>query len=304
LQGLVNTVSDPHSAIGGLEIEPHVALPAKPKRPAGSRASRISLRVVALGYLALLLGIPVGLVFYRAFEPGLSAFFDAISSPDAVHAFWLTFVCVIISVPLNTVFGIAAALYIVRGKGPGRRALDTIIDLPFAISPVVVGLALVLVYGENGWFGSSLVSAGFQVIFALPGMILATIFVSLPFVAREVIPVLREIGDEQEQAAQTLGANAWQTLVKVTLPSIKWGLGYGIVLTTARAIGEFGAVSVVSGKLLGQTETATLHVANQFENFDLAGAYATSVVLAAAALLVIFSMTFLQRRQERRGEDS
>ncbi|MGH2907588.1 MAG: sulfate ABC transporter permease, partial [Solirubrobacterales bacterium] len=213
-------------------------------------------------------------------------------------------VCVIVSVPLNTIFGVAAALYIVRGKGPGRRTLDAIIDLPFAISPVVVGLSLILVYGQNGWFGEDLATAGVQVIFALPGMILATMFVSLPFVAREVIPVLREVGDEQEQAARTLGANAWQTLMKITLPSIKWGLGYGIVLTTARAIGEFGAVSVVSGKLLGQTETATLHVANQFENFNLAGAYATSVVLAAAALFVIFSMTFLQGRQERRGKDA
>jgi sulfate transport system permease protein len=293
-------VAESGQILDGLEFEPHIALPAA-ATPAGGRASRISLRVVALGYVALLLGIPVALVFYRAFEPGIGAFFTAISTPDALHAFWLTFVCVIISVPLNTVFGIAAALYIVRGKGPGRRALDAIIDLPFAISPVVVGLALILVYGQNGWFGSGLANAGIQVIFALPGMILATIFVSLPFVAREVIPVLREIGDEQEQAAQTLGASTWQTLVKITLPSIKWGLGYGIVLTTARAIGEFGAVSVVSGKLVGQTETATLHVANQFENFDLAGAYATSVVLAAAALFVIFSMTFLQRRQERRG---
>jgi sulfate transport system permease protein len=298
-------VPDGAAYIDPLEFEPHVSLPAAgattPAR--GGRAARVSLRVIALGYLAALLGVPVALVFYRAFQPGIGAFVDAISTPDALHAFWLTFVCVIVSVPLNTIFGIAAALYVVRGKGPGRRALDTVIDLPFAISPVVVGLALVLVYGQNGWFGDSLTQAGIQVIFALPGMILATIFVSLPFVAREVIPVLREIGDEQEQAAQTLGANSWQTLLKVTLPAIKWGLGYGVVLTTARAIGEFGAVSVVSGKLLGQTETATLHVANQFENFDLAGAYATSVVLAMAALFVIFSMTLLQRRQERRGED-
>jgi len=263
------------------------------------RAARISLRTVALGYVALLIGVPVGMVFYQALKPGIGAFVDAVSSPEALHAFWLTFVCVIAAVPLNTVFGIAAALYIVRGKGPGRRVLDAVIDLPFAISPVVVGLSLILVYGQNGWFGDDLARAGVQVIFALPGMILATIFVSLPFVAREVIPVLREIGDEQEQAAHTLGAGAWQTLRRVTLPSIKWGLGYGVVLTTARALGEFGAVSVVSGKLVGQTDTATLLVANRYENFDLPGAYAVSVVLAATALLVIFSLTLLQRRQER-----
>lgn len=265
-----------------------------------SSASRISLRTIALGYLAAILLIPVGLVFYRAFEPGLEAFWTAISSPDAQHAFWLTFICTIVAVPLNTIFGIAAAIYVVRGKGPFRSALDAIIDLPFAISPVVVGLALILVYGQNGWFGEDLASAGIQVIFALPGMILATVFVCLPFVAREVIPTLREIGDEQEQAARTLGANSWQTLRRITLPSIKWALGYGVVLTTARAIGEFGAVSVVSGKLVGQTDTATLLVANQFENFNLSAAYATSVVLASAALLVIFSLTLLQRRQERR----
>lgn len=264
------------------------------------RASRISLRSLALIYLAGILLVPVALVFYRAFEPGLSAFASAVTSPDALHAFKLTLICTLIAVPLNTIFGIAAALYIVRGKGPGRRTLDAIIDLPFAISPVVVGLALVLVYGENGWFGSELVSAGFQVIFALPGMILATTFVCLPFVAREVIPVLREIGDEQEQAARTLGANSWQTLARITLPSIKWGLGYGVVLTTARAIGEFGAVAVVSGKIVGQTDTATLYVANQFENFNLSVAYAVSVVLALAALIVIVGMTILQHRQSRR----
>lgn len=263
-------------------------------------ASRISLRSIALVYLAAILFVPVGLVFYRAFEPGLSAFIDAVTTPEAQNAFWLTFVCTVVAVPLNTVFGVAAALYVVRGKGPGRRALDAIIDLPFAISPVVVGLALVLVYGQNGWFGAELAETGIQIIFSLPGMILATVFVCLPFVAREVIPVLREIGDEQEQAAHTLGANAWQTLTRITLPSIKWALGYGVVLTTARAIGEFGAVAVVSGKIVGQTDTATLYVANQFENFNLPVAYAVSVVLALAALVVIVGMTTLQHRQERR----
>lgn len=258
---------------------------------------RYALRVVALGYLGLLLAVPVTLVFYRALEPGLASVWASITEPDAMHAFWLTIVCVVIAVPLNTLFGIGAALLIVRGKMPGRRLLDAIIDLPFAVSPVVVGLALILVYGQNGWFGDDLAALGIQVIFSVPGMVLATIFVSLPFVAREVIPVLREIGDEQEQAAATLGAGPWQTFWRVTLPSIKWGLGYGVVLTTARALGEFGAVSVVSGKLIGETETATLVVENRYQLFDLAGAYAAAVVLALAALAVILIMTLMQRRR-------
>lgn len=272
------------------------------RRPANAHVvrswlSRFGLRTVALGYLALLLALPVGTVFWRAFEPGLAAFVESISTPEALHAFWMTIACVAIAVPANTVFGVGAALLIVRGKMPGRRLVDVLIDLPFAVSPVVVGLALILVYGQQGWFGDELAAAGINVIFSLPGMVLATMFVSLPFVAREVIPLLRELGDDQEQAAQTLGASDWQTFWRVTLPSIRWGLGYGVVLTTARALGEFGAVAVVSGKLLGETETATLLVENRFQTFDIAGAYAASVVLALAALAVILTMTLLQRRK-------
>lgn len=269
----------------------------------GSGRSRFGLRAIALGYLALLLVAPVAMVFYRAFEPGLQAMIESVTTPDALHAFWLTIVCVGVAVPLNTIFGIGASLYIVRGKGRLRRVLDAIIDLPFAISPVVVGLALILVYGQNGWFGEELSAAGLQVIFSLPGMILATTFVCLPFVAREVIPVLREIGDEQEQAAHVLGAGDWQTFWRVTLPSIRWGVGYGVVLTTARALGEFGAVAVVSGKIIGETETATLLVENRFTQFDVAGAYAASVVLAVAALIVIVGMTLLQNRRPEAVEE-
>lgn len=286
-----------------LEFAPHVDLPKEAHGPVGSGRARYLLRFLALGYLGLLLVAPVVMVFYRAFEPGLAAVWESITAPDAMHAFWLTLVCVGVAVPLNTIFGVTSALYIVRGKGRMRRVLDAIIDLPFAISPVVVGLALVLVYGQNGWFGESLTSAGFQVIFSLPGMILATTFVCLPFVAREVIPVLREIGDEQEQAAHVLGAGNWQTFWRVTLPAIRWGVGYGVVLTTARALGEFGAVAVVSGKILGETETATLLVENRFNQFDVAGAYAASVVLAIAALIVILSMTLLQRRTASTSEE-
>lgn len=283
-----------------LEFEPHVELGSggAHRGAVGTGRSRFALRGLALLYIGLLLGAPVAMVFYRAFEPGLAAMWESITEPNALHAFWLTIICVGVAVPLNTIFGVTSALYIVRGRGRLRRVLDAIIDLPFAISPVVVGLALILVYGQNGWFGEQLTSAGLQVIFSLPGMILATTFVSLPFVAREVIPVLREIGDEQEQAAHVLGAGNWQTFWRVTLPSIRWGVGYGIVLTTARALGEFGAVAVVSGKIIGETETATLLVENRFTQFDVAGAYAASVVLAVAALIVILSMTLLQRRTQ------
>jgi sulfate/thiosulfate transport system permease protein len=180
----------------------------------------------------------------------------------------------------------------------GRRLLEALIDLPFAISPVVVGLALILLYGRNGWFGQDLADAGIQIVFSVPGIVLATIFVTLPFVVREVAPVLREIGDEQEQAAVTLGASRWQTFWRITLPAIRWGVAYGVVLSTARALGEFGAVSVVSGKVSGETETMTLLVEKRFQNFDLAGAYAASTLLAVLALATLAAMTVLNRRKD------
>jgi sulfate/thiosulfate transport system permease protein len=259
--------------------------------------SRLALRVTALGYLFLLLAAPVGLVFYRTFEHGFGPAWDAVTTPEAQHAFWLTLVMVGVAVPINTVFGVITAIVLVRQRFPGKALMNAAIDLPFAVSPVVIGLALILVYGNTGWFGDWLTSHGIQVIFSIPGMILATIFVSLPFVVREVVPVLREIGTEQEQAAATLGSNWWQTFWRVTLPSIRWGLTYGIVLATARALGEFGAVSVVSGKLSGETETATLFVEQRFHQFDLTGAYAASVVLALMALIVLLSMNLLNTRR-------
>jgi sulfate transport system permease protein len=262
-----------------------------------SRASRIGLRTVALGYLALLLAAPVGLVFFRTFEHGIGPAIDAITTPEAQHAFWMTVLMVAVAVPANTVFGVIAALTLVRDRFPGRGILNALIDLPFAVSPVVIGLALILVYGENGWFGSWLAEQGIKVIFAPPGMILATIFVSLPFVVREVQPVLREIGTEQEQAAATLGASGWQTFWRITLPSIRWALTYGVVLATARALGEFGALSVVSGNIQGQTETMTLFVEQRFRQFDLTGAYAASVVLAMLAIGTLLSMNLLNRRR-------
>jgi sulfate transport system permease protein len=261
------------------------------------RASRLGLRTIALGYLGALLVLPVGLVFYRTFEHGIAPAWDAVTTPEAQHAFWLTLVMVAIAVPANTIFGVGMALVIVRGRVRGKSFLSALIDLPFAVSPVVVGLALILVYGRDGWFGGWLTEHGIRVIFSTPGMVMATIFVSLPFVVREVVPVLREIGTEQEEASRTLGASNWQTFWRITLPAIRWGVAYGVILTTARALGEFGAVSVVSGKLAGQTQTATLLVEDRFQAFDLTGAYAASVVLALLAIAVILSMTLLDRRK-------
>jgi sulfate transport system permease protein len=263
-----------------------------------SRPWQLGLRVLALGYLALLLLVPVGVVFYRTFEHGLGAVWDSITTPAAIHAFWLTLEVTLIAVPLNTAFGIVAALTLARGQFRGKWLLDAVIDLPFAVSPVVIGLSLVLVYGTTGWFGQDLASAGIQMIFSVPGIVLATIFVSLPFVVREVTPVLREVGDEQEQAASTLGASAWQTFWRITLPSIRWGVAYGVVLSVARCIGEFGAVSVVSGKISGQTETLTLLVEKRFDNFDVAGAYAASALLALIAFATLLVMTVVKPRKE------
>ena len=257
--------------------------------------TRYGLRFVALGYLAALLVVPVGLVVYRAFQDGVAEFIAAITTPEALHALWLTILIALIAVPANTVFGIFCALAIVRRKFPGHGLVNSIVDLPLALSPVVVGLALILVYGRQGWWGGWLIDNGFQVIFALPGMVLATIFVSLPFVVREVVPVLREIGDEQEEASATLGASSWQTFWRVTLPAIRWGVAYGVVLTTARALGEFGAVSVVSGRIAGRTETMTLHVEERFQAFEVQDAYAASVVLALLAVATLLAMTLLRK---------
>src|SRR4051795_6477634 len=260
--------------------------------------SKYALRFVALGYLALLLGVPVVLVFVNAFQDGIGAAWDAVTTPEAQHAFYLTFVMVAVAVPLNTVFGVLAALAIVRQRFRGRALLNAAIDLPFAVSPVVVGLALLLVYGSrDGWIGEWLAQNGVRVIFSTPGMILATMFVSLPFVVRETIPVLREVGTEQEQAASTLGAGPFQTFWRVTLPAIRWGVAYGVVLTTARALGEFGAVSVVSGHIAGQTETLTLHVQDRFQAFDLTGAYAAAVVLAIMAIATLLAMNFFKPKE-------
>lgn len=269
----------------------------------GRRSIRLSVRLIGLGYLLLLLALPVGLVFYRTFEGGIAPILAAINAPAFQHAFWLTVTIAAIAVPLNTVFGIVTALALVRKRFPGRGLLNAVIDLPFALSPVVIGLSLILVYGKNGWFGQALGTLGFQVIFALPGMVLATIFVSLPFVVREVIPVLREIGTDQEEAAYMLGASPTRTFWRVTLPAIRWGVIYGVILTTARSLGEFGAVSIVSGRLSGKTETLTLYVEERYHEFDLIGAYAAAVVLALLAIAVLLAMNVMQSGRGSRARD-
>lgn len=258
---------------------------------------RLSLRTVAFGYLVAILLGPLSLVFYRTLENGTGAAWDALSSPETLHAFKLTLIITAIAVPANTIFGIACALAIVRRRFPGKGLVNAFVDLPLALSPVVVGLALFLLYGRQGWFGAWLSDRGIQVLFALPSMVIATIFVSLPFVAREVVPTLREIGDEQEQAARTLGASSWQAFRRITLPSIRWAVIYGVILTTARCLGEYGAVAVVSGRLQGETETATLRVQERYESFDVAGAYAISIVLALMAVLVLVAMTLVKPKE-------
>jgi sulfate transport system permease protein len=257
-------------------------------------AGRYGLRFAALGYLAAILLAPVGIVFYRTFEHGFSPAWDAVSNGDARHAFWLTIQIALIAVPANTIFGVLTAIAIVRHRFPGKGLVNAVVDLPLALSPIVVGGSLLLLYGRLGWFGPFFERHGIHVVYAMPAMVLATIFVSLPFVVREVVPILREIGTEQEQAAATLGASGFQTFRRITLPAIRWGVAYGVVLTSARSLGEFGAVSVVSGHLQGQTETATLLVERYYEDFNYSGAYAVSVVLALLAVVTLVVMTALR----------
>src|SRR2546421_9031972 len=255
---------------------------------------RYAVRFASLGYLAVLLVAPVGYVFWKTFQHGFGPAWDAVTTPDAVHALKVTLILTAIAVPANTIFGVLSALAIVRHRFPGAGIVNAVVDLPLALSPVVVGLALLLLCGRGGWLG------GHGIAFALPGMVLATIFVSLPFVVREVVPVLREIGTEQEQAAATHGASALETFRRVTWPAIRWATAYGVVLTTARALGEFGAVSVVSRHLAGQTETLTLYVQDRYQSFDEVGAYASAVVLALIAVSTLILMTALKPKEETR----
>ena len=260
---------------------------------------KYALRFAGLGYLALILIGPIVMMVWRTLGD-LDAAWAAISNPDTVSAFKLTLMVTAIAVVVNTVFGIVCALLIVRGNIPGRGLLNAFVDLPLSLSPVIVGFALVALYSAQGWLGW-FQRNGFEILFAKPSIVLATIFVTLPFVVREVVPTLREIGTEQEQAAQTLGASSWQTFSRVTLPAIRWAVIYGVVLTAARGIGEFGAVAVVSGNFAGQTQTATLRVedAYQFAYGNYAPAYGIAFVLAATAVIILIAMIFLQPKESR-----
>ncbi len=251
---------------------------------------------IAVLYLGLVLYIPALNVFVQAFSKGVGPFFKNLTSPSFLSAVKLTIVLALIAVPLNLVFGLCAAWAIARHKFPGRTLILSIIDLPFSISPVVAGLMIVLLYGRNGWFGSFLQAQDIKVIFAFPGMLLATIFVSMPFVAREVIPVLEEAGVDQEEAAKTLGAKDWQIFWRVTLPNIRWGLLYGLILTNARAMGEFGAVSVVSGNIAGKTQSLPLFVEDAYKQYETEAAYSAAVLLALLAVVTIVLKEILERK--------
>jgi len=248
---------------------------------------RPALRGVALLYLTFLLIIPVALIFYRTFEGGIAPVVDGLTSPATVHAFQITAVVTFYAVIANTVFGVGAAILLVRHQFRGRRVLNALIDLPIAVSPVIVGLALILVYGRTTGVGRTLAGIGINVIFSIPGMVMATIFVCIPLVVRAVAPVLEEIGDEQEQAAATLGAGPVQTFPRITLPSIRGALAYGVVLALARSLGEYGAVAVVSGRLVGRTQTVTLLVQERYLNFDQETAYACALLLVVTAVVAL-----------------
>ena len=284
------------------------AAPAPTRRAGRARSARTrrtpftyALRFIVVAYVFLLVAWPLGLVATNTFSDGFAAFRDSLSDPSVTHAIQLSVVVALQAVVINTIFGVTISILLVRYRFPGRRLLSILVDLPLAVSPVVVGLALILVYStREGWFGAGLSDAGFQIIFATPGMVMATAFVSLPLVVREVAPVLEEVGTDQEEAARSLGANAVQTFRRITLPAIKWALIYGVVLTLARSLGEFGAVKIVSGNFEGQTQTATLSVEQKYQDFQQQSAYAISFVLASVSVLCIIVVSFLRPKDEAR----
>lgn len=260
---------------------------------------RWSLIGVAVGFIILFLCVPLGLVLYQALAKGWQAYFHALAQPDALAAFRLTLIVALATVPLNTVFGVAAAWAITRFEFRGKSLLTTLIDLPFSVSPVISGLIFVLMFGTQGWFGGWLSEHQIKIIFATPGIILATLFITFPFVARELIPLMQEMGNEEEEAALSLGASGWKTFFQITLPNIKWALLYGVLLCNARAMGEFGAVSVVSGHIRGLTNTLPLHVEVSYNDYDAVGAFASSSILAGLAVVTLVLKSFLEWKQSR-----
>lgn len=266
-----------------------------------SRRTRVTLRTVALLYLVVLLAVPIVAVLWRTLEPGLGVFLESVRTPAAISALNLSLLIVAVVVPVNVVFGVVTAIALARWRVPLRGVVQAVVDLPFAVSPIVVGVSLIMLWGVTGWFGGLEQWSGVKVIFGLPGMVLATVFVTLPFVVLEVEPVLQEIGTEQEQAASTLGASPWQTFWRVTLPAIRWGLTYGVVLTVARALGEFGAVIMVSSGFPGVSQTLTLLVHSRYiDDHNTYGAYAAATLLMGLALLTLLGMTLLDRKRSDR----
>ena len=254
------------------------------------------LIAAALGFLALFLFVPLAAVFYEALKKGVAVYFAAITEPDALSAIKLTLLAAAIAVPMNLVFGVAAAWAIAKFEFRGRDLLLTLIDLPFSVSPVIAGLIFVLVFGLQGWFGEWLRDHDLKIIFALPGIVLATVFITFPFVARELIPLMQAQGTDQEEAARVLGAGGWQIFRRITLPNIKWALLYGVILCNARAMGEFGAVSVVSGHIRGQTNTLPLHIEILYNEYQFAAAFAVASLLAGLALVTLALKYLVERR--------
>jgi sulfate transport system permease protein len=280
-----------------LTLPPEAPPVEERRRPPRVRTTAVTylMRLVVTAYLFFLVAWPVSLVATNTFADGFDSIRSLVEDPDMVVALQLSAYVAVWSVVINTLFGVGISLLLVRHEFPGKRLLNALLDIPLSVSPIVVGLALVLVYGgRNGWFGPFLLDAGFQVIFSTPGIVMATTFVALPLMIREIVPVLEEIGTEQEQAAESLGANAVQRFWRITLPSIKWGITYGVVLTLARSLGEFGAVKVVSGNVLGQTRTATLAVEEKYLNFDQQGAYATAFLLAMVSVACIVVVAIIR----------
>ncbi len=260
---------------------------------------RVLLTSLALGFLALFLLLPLVIVFGEAFAKGWQLYLDAIVEPAALHAIKLTLIAAAIAVPCNAIFGLAASWAIAKFQFRGRQLLITLIDLPIAVSPVIAGLSLMLIFGARGWWGEWLNDHDLQVMFAVPGIVIATIFITFPYVARELIPLMQQQGREAEEAALTLGASGWQTFFRVTLPSVKWALLYGLILCNARAMGEFGAVSVVSGKIREQTNTMPLHIEILYNEYQFAAAFAVSSLLALLALLTLVLKSTLEWRAAR-----
>jgi sulfate transport system permease protein len=283
---------------------PATAAPRAVTRATGEPpAVRWTLTAIALGFLALVLVLPLVLVFAQALSKGVATYWEAIKEPDALSAAKLTLLTASIAVPVNLVFGVAAAWCISKFEFPGRNVLITLIDLPFAVSPVISGMIFVLLFGAHGWFGPWLLESDIKIIFAVPGIVLATTFVTAPFVARELIPLMQEQGSEEEEAAIVLGAGGWQTFFRVTLPNIKWGLLYGLILCNARAMGEFGAVSVVSGHIRGETNTLPLHVEILYNEYAFAASFAVASVLTLLALVTLALKTLVEWQQRRLTTD-